>query len=178
MGIEPPDSQWAAIPFPRRFRYSYPRLARQLTIGGPLTARLQLLVPLMLLFSVSGCDDDPERRATARPRAEPQPPGTQSLRRARCPADAAPGCRSASGRVTYVEAVDPDGDGDAHLVLVSRQGLTAPGISVIDVRRGLRPRPLPRIGDRVSAAGPVYTGSYGQRQIEAVELHVARAGPD
>jgi hypothetical protein len=28
--------------------------------------------------------------------------------------------------------------------------------------------------DRLSAAGPVYRGSYGQRQIEAVELHVAR----
>jgi len=82
----------------------------------------------------------------------------------------------ASGRVTYVEATDADGDGDAHLVLLSRQGLTAPGITVIDVRRALRPKPLPRIGDRVSAAGPVYTGSYGQRQIEAVELHVARAG--
>jgi len=78
--------------------------------------------------------------------------------------------------VTYVEAVDRDGDGDAHLVLVSRQGVTAPGISVIDVRRDLRPKPLPRIGDRVSAAGPVYSGSYGQRQIEAVEIHVARAG--
>jgi hypothetical protein len=78
--------------------------------------------------------------------------------------------------VTYVEAVDRDGDGDAHLVLISRQGVTAPGISVIDVRRELRPRPLPRIGDRVSAAGPVYHGSYGQRQIEAVDVHVARAG--
>jgi len=78
--------------------------------------------------------------------------------------------------VTYVEAVDRDGDGDAHLVLVSRQGVTAPGISVIDVPRDLRPRPLPRIGDRVSAAGPVYSGSYGQRQIEAVAIQVARAG--
>jgi hypothetical protein len=54
--------------------------------------------------------------------------------------------------------------------------VTAPGISVIDVRRDLRPKPLPRIGDRVSAAGPVYEGSYGQRQIEAIVLHVARAG--
>jgi hypothetical protein len=44
---------------------------------------------------------------------------------------------------------------------------------VIDIGADLRPDPLPRTGDRVSAAGPVYTGSYGQRQIEATELHVA-----
>jgi hypothetical protein len=75
--------------------------------------------------------------------------------------------------VIFVEAVDPDGDGDAHLVLASGQGVTAPGITVIDVPRALRPRPLPGPGDRVSAAGPVFTGSYGQRQIEAVEVAVA-----
>lgn len=132
-----------------------------------------LLAALLLLFTVSaGCNDDPKPRETAtRPQARPAP---SPLEQARCPADAPPGCRSASGRVTYVEAVDSDGDGDAHLVLVSRQSVTAPGITVIDVPRELRPTPLPRIGDRVSAAGPVYTGSYGQRQIEAVELHVAR----
>ena len=52
--------------------------------------------------------------------------------------------------------------------------ITAPGISVIDVKRSLRPSPLPGPGDLLSAAGPVYRGSYGQRQIEAVELNVAR----
>jgi hypothetical protein len=91
-----------------------------------------------------------------------------------CPPDAA-NCRSASGRILYVERVDPDGDGDAHFVLASRQSITGPGISVIDVKRSLRPSPLPVRGDRLSAAGPVYRGSYGQRQIEAVELNVARA---
>ena len=138
---------------------------------------MPLLAPLLLLFVVlAGCNEATEKSQTAQTRAEPRPRAAQKLPRARCPADAAPGCRSASGRVTYVEAVDRDGDGDAHLVLISRQGVTAPGISVIDVRRELRPRPLPRIGDRVSAAGPVYRGSYGQRQIEAVDVHVARAG--
>ncbi len=57
-------------------------------------------------------------------------------------------------------------------MLASREGLTAPGITVVDVRRDLRPRPLPGPGDRLSAAGPVYTGSYGQRQIEATEVFV------
>jgi hypothetical protein len=92
---------------------------------------------------------------------------------ARCPPGLA-NCRTASGRIVYVERVDPDGDGDAHLVLVSREGITGPGISVIDVKRSLRPSPLPGPGDRVSAAGPVYRGSHDQRQIEAIEIHVAR----
>jgi hypothetical protein len=80
-------------------------------------------------------------------------------------------CRSASGRIIYVERVDPDGDGDAHFVLLSRQSITAPGISVIDVERELRQHPLPGPGGELSAAGPVYRGSYGQRQIQAIELH-------
>jgi len=75
--------------------------------------------------------------------------------------------------VLFVEAVDPDGDGDAHLVLASEEGVTAPGVTVLDVPQALRPRPLPNPGDRVSAAGPVFTGSYGQRQIEAVDVAVA-----
>ena len=83
-------------------------------------------------------------------------------------------CRTASGRIAYVERVDPDGDGDAHFVLISHQAITLPGLSVIDVEKSLRPHPLPGPGDRLSAAGPVYRGSYGQRQIQAIELHVAR----
>jgi hypothetical protein len=119
----------------------------------------------------AGCSDDPEPpeapEKPAQPRAERRPP------QARCPADLA-GCRTASGRIVYVERVDPDGDGDAHFVLASREGITARGISVVDVRRDLRPRPLPGPGDRLSAAGRVQTGSYGQRQIEAVAVRVAR----
>ena len=94
------------------------------------------------------------------------------LRPARCPAGV-PGCRAATGRIVYVERVDPDGDGDAHFVILDRQGITLPGLTAIDVRPGLRPRPLPGLGTLVSAAGPVQTGSYGQRQIHALELRVA-----
>lgn len=85
-----------------------------------------------------------------------------------------PSCRSAEGRVAYVERVDPDGDGDAHFVIVDPQGITLPGLTAIDVRAGLRPHPLPGPGDLISAAGPVQTGSYGQSQIHAIELHVSR----
>jgi hypothetical protein len=108
-------------------------------------------------------------------RAGPErPPRTARLEPSRCPPDLS-NCKTASGRIIYVERVDPDGDGDAHFVLVSDDDITAPGLSVIDVKRSLRPDPLPGRGDRISAAGPVYRGSYGQRQIEAVELHLARA---
>lgn len=91
------------------------------------------------------------------------------MHRASCAADAV-NCAAVTGRVLYVEAIDPDGDGDAHYVLAGGH-VTAPGLSVIDVERALRPRRLPRSGELVSAAGPVFTGSHGQRQIEAVELH-------
>ena len=107
--------------------------------------------------------------ATAKPR-KPRP--RRRVRRARCPAGAA-NCAAVTGRVLYVEAVDPDGDGDAHYVLVGGD-VTAPGITAIDIERALRPRRLARVGDLVSAAGPVYTGSHGQQQIQATEVHQRR----
>jgi hypothetical protein len=103
-----------------------------------------------------------ERAAPVKPR----------VRRARCAAGV-PDCVAVTGRVLYVEAVDPDGDGDAHYVLAGGR-VTAPGLSAIDVAPALRPRRLPRPGDLVSAAGPVRTGSYGQRQIEATVVHHER----
>ena len=124
-----------------------------------------------MLAACAGDGGDPEPEA-APPEAAPPPP-ERPLRRARCPAELG-GCRSVAGRILYVERVDPDGDGDAHFVLASREAVTAPGISVVDVRRDLRPRPLPGPGDRLGAAGRVQVGSYGQRQIEAVAITFAR----
>ena len=108
--------------------------------------------------------------APERPHARPK-----AIERVHCPRAAPAGCRSAVGRVLYVEAVDPDGDGDAHFVLASEDSVSAPGITAIDVEKELRPRRLPRVGDAVAAAGPVYRGSYGQRQIQAVVLRITRA---
>lgn len=105
-----------------------------------------------------------KRRSDAKPEVRVQP--------SRCPSGH-PSCRSAAGEIIYVERVDPDGDGDAHFVLRDPQGITLRGITVIDVRKGLRPHPLPGIGDTISAAGPVQIGSYGQEQIHALEVHVA-----
>jgi hypothetical protein len=45
----------------------------------------------------------------------------------------------------------------------------------VDVAPALRPARDPRVGDEVSAAGPVQRGSIGQSQIHALELHVRRA---
>lgn len=93
-----------------------------------------------------------------------------------CPPDTA-NCAAVAGRILYVERVDPDGDGDAHFALADRQGITLPGISVVDVGRHLRPHPLPEPGDWLSAIGPVYPGSYGQRQVEATEIRFLRGRP-
>jgi hypothetical protein len=128
----------------------------------------------------AGCGDDddgPEPSATREQQGqvgEGKGSGARdklSVKPVTCP-PALARCRSASGRIVYVERVDPDGDGDAHFVLASRQSVTFPGVSVIDVRKDLRPHPLPGVGDEISAAGPVFRGSYGQRQIQAMELRV------
>jgi hypothetical protein len=126
---------------------------------------------LVALLATAGCgeraaDPPPPSASAEAPRERPR------VERARCAADVA-NCAAVTGRVLYVEAVDADGDGDAHYVLAGGN-VTARGLSVIDVRRDLRPRRLPRLGELVSAAGPVFTGSYGQRQIEATVVHHQR----
>lgn len=136
----------------------------------------------MLAFAAApGCGGDGDGEggsATSGPVVERSPAGAsegggETVVPARCPPGLA-GCRTTEGRIVFVERVDPDGDGDAHFVVADPQGITLPELTAIDVRKGLRPQPLPGIGDLISAAGPVQTGSYGQSQIHAVELHVGR----
>jgi hypothetical protein len=135
-----------------------------------------------LLTAASGCgadsgtnDGDAQRPQAANRPTPPQhhaKPAAEQVAPSHCQ-PGLPSCRTTEGWITYVERVDPDGDGDAHFVVIDSQGITLPGLTAIDVRKGLRPHPLPGIGDVISAAGPVQTGSYGQRQIHALELHVA-----
>jgi hypothetical protein len=139
---------------------------------------MRFLLPILVLAAVvvaalPGEDRHAEPRAAA-PAETPTPTPTpaRDVRRSRCPDDV-PGCRAVRGTVLYVESVDPDGDGDLHVV-VEGGSITLPGMTAIDIAPELRPRRDPRIGDRVSAAGPVQTGSYGQSQIHALELHVRR----
>ena len=133
----------------------------------------------LALALLAGCGSDGETTNTAteppiieRGAPDREESTAEAVAPSHCPPDL-PGCRTAEGRIAYVERVDPDGDGDAHFVIVDPQGITLPGLTAIDVRKGLRPRPLPGVGDRISAAGPVQTGSYGQSQVHALELHVA-----
>jgi hypothetical protein len=97
-----------------------------------------------------------------------------ALRKARCPGDAEPSCRAVRGRIVYVERVDPDGDGDLHVV-VADGSITAPGLTSVDVRPGLRPDRDPHVGDVATAAGPVQRGSIGQSQVHALVFRVVRA---
>jgi hypothetical protein len=137
-----------------------------------------LTLAALLAVAAGGCAKDEgeaplDHSAPAPvPASRPTPPPPRPPEPARCPADLAD-CETAGGEILYTERVDADGDGDAHFVLASEEGITGPGISVIDVAAGLRPRPLPLRGDLVSAAGPVYEGSYGQRQIQAIEVNVS-----
>lgn len=113
------------------------------------------------------------------PLAAPSQPQSEDPLPVAAPSHCPPGlqnCSTASGRIVYIEAVDPDGDGDAHFILLSADSVTAPGLSIIDISKDLRPKRLPVLGTSVSAAGPVYPGHLGQHQIQASELHIAHRG--
>jgi len=140
---------------------------------------IALAAAVALVVAAGGCGGEGGTETAARPPTDGDAAvrpaakrATETVAPSRCPAGL-PSCRSAEGRIAYVERVDPDGDGDAHFVIVDPQGISLPGLTAIDVRPGLRPDPLPGPGDLISAAGPVQTGSYGQSQIHAIELHVA-----
>lgn len=116
-------------------------------------------------------DRNPSQELPVRPSRPEEPEPT--LPEMACPPDLT-NCEVATGKVIYVEAVDPDGDGDAHFVTLSNQSVTGIGITVFDVKPELRPDPLPGRGDLVGGYGPVFKGSYGQSQIEVIEFNVAR----
>ena len=129
------------------------------------------------LFALAGCGDEESPPPASNPTATTTtttapPPELPELPEVDCPQTAAD-CQSAAGTIVFVERVDPDGDGDAHFVLAGGS-VTAPGVSVVGVRAELRPTPLPGPGDLLAAAGPVFEGSFGQRQIEADEIAFER----
>jgi hypothetical protein len=143
------------------------------------SGRIAALMGIAVLGPIWGCGcGDGGAASTAEPsragdRSSRQPAAPPAdLPTAHCPPDLS-GCRATKGRIIYLERVDPDGDGDAHFVVRDPQGITLRGMTAIDVRKGLRPHPLPGLGEWISAAGPVQTGSYGQSQIHAIELSVA-----
>lgn len=137
--------------------------------------RCLIALAFVVAAALGGCGSDradPTASATERavqPKRELRAP---SVPRARCDASAV-NCASARGRVIFRELHDPDGDGDLHVV-VAGGAITGPGITVLDVSKELRPRRDPRIGEIVSGAGPVYPGSYGQKQIQVEQFNSAR----
>jgi len=143
---------------------------------------------LLGMLVLAGCGGAPAQApGTAPPRdasAAPPPASAPTvsapalaprpaLRPARCTSSAGANCTAHTGRVLTIESVDPDGDGDLHVVATGGS-LTAPGITVFDVSRSLRPARDPRPGDRVTGAGPVYRGHLNQRQIQVTSFRVAR----
>jgi len=141
---------------------------------------LAALAALAVLAMASGCGgaSGTTESSTAPRVVERAAPGdrdkpvAETVAPSHCSPDL-PSCRTTEGLITFVEQVDPDGDGDAHFVVIDPQSITLPGLTAIDVGKELRPHPLPGVGDTISAAGPVQTGSHGQSQIHAIELHVA-----
>jgi len=112
------------------------------------------------------------RPAPGSPSPGPQVGEAPAPPRLRCPARVAR-CASVTGEVLLVESVDPDGDGDLHVVLAGG-GVTGPGVTAVDIRPGLRPQRDPEVGDVVRAAGPVQRGSFGQDQIHALAVRFSR----
>jgi hypothetical protein len=128
---------------------------------------------MLAALAVVGCGSDSPAPpgAAETPAATPRP--KRKLPRPRC-RDEVVKCASASGTIVYVERVDPDGDGDLHVVVTDRHGVTLRGLTAIDVAKELRSRRDPRIGDEAAAMGPVQTGSYGQSQIHALTFRTRR----
>jgi len=136
---------------------------------------LAVAVVAMAAAGCGGAPEKPRSSATPTPDATPTaaPRSERALKRPRCRPDV-PMCRSTSGRIVFVERVDPDGDGDLHVVVADRRGVTLRGLTAIDVSKELRPRRDPRIGERAAAMGPVQTGSFGQSQIHALVFRTRR----
>jgi hypothetical protein len=140
------------------------------------------LAALVAVMVMAGCDESGSPSPTPSPQTDfasreqarkDNGPAGSRLVPARCPSSAT-NCRAATGSVVYVERVDPDGDGDLHAVILDASSLSAPGVTVLDVSRKLRPDRDPEIGDVVTGAGPVYRGSYGQRQIQVTVFRAVR----
>jgi hypothetical protein len=88
------------------------------------------------------------------------------------PTDWSP-CREVDGRVVYIQRVDPDGDGDLHVLLLSRQSVTGPWLTLLKVPDKLRTGMDPGIGRWVRATGHLYTAEHGETSIGVARWAVA-----
>src|SRR5688572_22065842 len=76
-------------------------------------------------------DAPPSTRTPTATSTPERPRAAARLPAARCP-DGVPQCARARGRIVFVERVDPDGDGDLHVVIADGS-VTAPGLTAVDV---------------------------------------------
>ena len=104
--------------------------------------------------TVAGCGGGDS--GTAAPTGE-SPPAVHRERvtASACPAGL-PDCRTTRGRIAYVQGLDPDGDGDAHFVIVDAQGITPsrPDLDRRPPRAAPAPAPRARRPDQRRRPGP------------------------
>ena len=89
----------------------------------------------------------------------------------RClPGDAA-GCRAATGRVAWIPAKDrADRSRPLHLVLISRQSVALPAITLVKIPTSMRPPGNPGVGRWVSVVGTLHRGSNGRPDLDVTRL--------
>ncbi len=80
----------------------------------------------------------------------------------RCAPGDGEGCVAASGRVLWVPRSDRRDRREAlHLLLLSRDSVAAPGITLVKIDPGMRPPRTPSPGRWVSVVGVPHVGSNG-----------------
>lgn len=74
-------------------------------------------------------------------------------------------CARVDGRVVYREKLDPDGDGDSHLLVVA-------GVHLVNLkfRGGAGVVRLPDLGRQVVATGLLHDGRFGVPEVEVLRL--------
>jgi hypothetical protein len=102
------------------------------------------------------------------------PPG---LERLSCTGRRVPNCAAVTGRVLHIQRHDPDGDGDIHLILISKDSLTGPGISLVKIPIDRRPDILPGRLQWVSVVGYTYYGQDGEKNLDMLHLRIGPTLP-
>jgi hypothetical protein len=124
-----------------------------------------LLVAAVLAILLSGGGYDSVRRvALIGARQQAVAPAWSRPCWSNAPYSDKPFCVRVAGRVVWIQKKDPDGDGDRHLIVMSR---LRPHI--IKLSRDLPPVRLPRIGSEVEAVGWVELGASGHAEVNALD---------
>jgi hypothetical protein len=74
-------------------------------------------------------------------------------------------CLRVTGRVVWRQKHDSDGDGDRHLLVVSRLH-----VHLVKLAKDFAAVPLPRVGERVDAVGWMGRGSHGRTELATIRF--------